>query len=70
MDRMVFESDGEVEACVRLQKPETLSNNASYTLFTRDGTALGIYQDMQFPTLDSSKIVARSLHEFSCFIST
>ena len=50
MERMVVESDGEVEACVRLQKPETLSNNTSYTLFTQDGTALGIYQNMQFST--------------------
>lgn len=40
---MVSESDGEVEACVELQKPGVLSNEASYTIFTQDGTAIGMH---------------------------
>ena len=59
MERMVLESDGEVEACVGLQKPETLSNTTSYTLFTQDGTALGIYQNMQFPTFIAARLLRK-----------
>lgn len=54
MERMVFESDGEVEICVRLQTPETLSSDSSYTLFTQDGTAIG--KIVQSPTLDCSQL--------------
>lgn len=38
----VSEDDGEVMACVELQRPDKLSNTASYTLSTQDGTALGM----------------------------